>query len=259
MKLVAMMIVRNELDRYLKPVIAALQEFCDEIRCYDDVSTDGTADWLEGQANVGVKRADGPSFYAHEGAARQKAMNWAHAADPTHVLAVDADELIENGQGIRDAIEREASLGRRTMVYTLDIQEIWGADDHYLYTREDGGWRTHPVPICYQAVKVVGNRKDWMIPQRQLASGRVPMAVARNGRKAPSGARCLHLGWACAADRQARYQRYVEHDQGRFHARAHLDSIMWDDGQVKTLARGWPSGLAAGRRDEILDRIRRKP
>lgn len=252
MNLVAMMIVRNEMGRFLEASIRSLQGFCDEIRVVDDASTDGTADWLEAQDKVAVKRFDQTKFYEHEGAARQTAMRWAQDAKPTHIIAVDADEIVESGPLIREVLGTD-----RIMVWTLDMQEVWKADEHYLYTREDGGWRSHPVPICYQTVRIVGNQRGWMIPQKALASGRVPLNVAMNGRKMPSGANILHLGWSCEADRAARHARYVEHDSGRFHKSAHLDSIMWPDDKVTTRQRTWPIDMTDKQRAAMLARIRK--
>ena len=54
MRLVASLIGRNELSRYLVPCIESLQEFCDEIRVVDDYSTDGSFQWLSEQENVVV-------------------------------------------------------------------------------------------------------------------------------------------------------------------------------------------------------------
>jgi glycosyltransferase involved in cell wall biosynthesis len=48
-KLIASLIVRNELKRYLEPCVAHLLEFCDEIRVLDDRSDDGTREWLAKQ------------------------------------------------------------------------------------------------------------------------------------------------------------------------------------------------------------------
>jgi glycosyltransferase involved in cell wall biosynthesis len=253
--LVGMMIVKDEADRYLVPVLQALARVCDEIRVYDDGSVDGSAEIAAAVDRVHVKRADTSSFFMHEGAARQKALEWANEASPTFVLAVDADELIENGHLIREAVEEERSRG---MVWTLDMQEIWKADARGIQVREDGGWRSHGVPILYRRVGAFPHRADWRIPNRKLASGRVPLAVGRNHRKEETGAQILHLGWTCKADRAARHARYVEHDKGRFHRGSHLDSIMWPDEKVDLRRRPWPEDLSPSGRQLLLDRIRRR-
>lgn len=247
-----MMIVRDELDRYLKPVTETLLQTVDEIRAVDDGSTDGTGEWLESLDRVNVKRLEATEFYAHEGRARQKALTWAYKAGPTHLLAIDADELLENGDQLRASLAED-----RVMTWSLDMEEIWKTTPDLMSVREDGGWRAHPVMVCYQYVRVVGNQRGWMIPDQALASGRVPRRVAMNGRRMISGAKLLHLGWACEADRQARYDRYVEHDSGKFHKSAHLDSIMWPDSMVRLRERAWPIGLDPAVRQQVYERTQK--
>ena len=69
-----------------------------------------------------------------------------------------------------------------------------------------------------------------------------------------SGVSFFHFGWACVADRQARYDRYVEHDGGAFHASRHLQSIMWPDDhpRIGFCRSPWPAGLDV---ETILGRV----
>jgi hypothetical protein len=243
--LVASLIVRNELGRYLTPCVEHLLAFCDEIRVADDASTDGTADYLDSLERVHVKRHDTSLFFTHEGRARQSLLEWTLAGKPTHVLAIDADEFVADGHRLRSVVE--AAVGGQ--VWTLIMQEVWKANTDGLLIREDGGWREHPVPIVYAVPQRVSLRQ-WKIQPRQLACGREPMPVRAMARAAlPSGTEVLHFGWANEAQRDARYQRYVAADNGRFHARQHLDSIMWPDGRVTLAQRGWPAGVD---RDRLL-------
>jgi len=71
-----------------------------------------------------------------------------------------------------------------------------------------------------------------------------------------TGVSFFHFGWACVADRQARYDRYVEHDGGKFHASPHLQSIMWQDDHPKIgfCRSPWPAGLDG---EAVEDRLRR--
>lgn len=66
-----------------------------------------------------------------------------------------------------------------------------------------------------------------------------------------SGVGLLHFGWANVAERAARYERYVVADNGRFHARAHLDSIMWPDDRVTVERREWPDALDSVKADLV--------
>ena len=145
-------------------------------------------------------------------------------------------------------------------VWRLQMQEVWGATEQHLLIRQDGGWKEHPVPICFAVPHMRhGDRRairHWRLPDRALACGRVPteVAVASNRALNESAADILHLGWACEADRWERHQRYVKHDGGAHHASKHLDSIMWDNSRVHLTTRPWPEGVD---KQAILERINR--
>jgi glycosyltransferase involved in cell wall biosynthesis len=239
MNLIAMMIVRNEADRYLGPCLDHLLEFCDQIRVLDDGSEDDTPDMLQ-RDRVFVRRLPSSEFYRHEGRARQILLDHTMAGTPTHVLAIDADEFVSNTQALRSEIAR-----RGVASWTLNMQEVWQAHPDGLAIRQDGGWKQHPVPILF-AGPGPGRRnmRLWRIPDKALASGRVPYAAMRAAGKARSAhGDILHFGWACKAERDGRYQRYVEHDGGKYHNRRHLDSIMWSDEQVTLSWRAWPGNI----------------
>lgn len=237
MKLVASMIVHNEVWRYLPHTIAHLRDFCDEIVVLDDASDDGTSEWLIEQADeqLLVARNPTPEFFVHEGRARQRLLDNTLARKPTHVLAIDADEFISDGSAVR------ARLRDRAAAFTLLMEEVWDASGDVLRVREDGGWRAHPIP-CLYAIPRGG--PDLRIQNRALACGREPQAVQRYARRAPAtGESILHFGWANPAERQARYDRYAVADGGRFHANAHLLSILWPPEKIMLRDRPWPTGL----------------
>jgi hypothetical protein len=110
----------------------------------------------------------------------------------------------------------------------------------------DGGWRPRPAPILWQSPpnSRASQGRDWQIANRALACGREPVGVVRQairGKARDSGVQVMHFGWTCLAERQRRFDRYAEHDQGKFHANAHLQSILWPDEQVKLSQREWPA------------------
>lgn len=253
MKLAAYMIVRNELDRYLTPCIHSLLEYCDEVCVWDDASTDGSREMLEGLERVFVSGSKQPEFDAHEGRARQRALDWAMKRRPTHILAIDADEFVADGQMLRDAMGDQ-----RKMIWTLTMEEVWKARPNELVTREDGGWRHHEVPISYMFPwgQSRTRRPVWQIQNKAMACGRVPVEVARQRHSAPSGTSILHFGWANEHDRAGRFSRYREIDGGKFHRNAHLDSIMWPDSRIAQRSRAWPESLVPYKA-ALLDRANR--
>ena len=221
MKLHASLIVAAvEADRYLPVCVEHLDQFCDEV-----------TELLDGER--------GSDFLGHEGRARQALLELTLARNPTHVLAIDADEFVTDGQRLRALCREDAGPG----AWTLNIEEVWKADDQALWIRTDGAWGLQSrSPILYRVPAKIDGR--WRIMDRQLACGREPMAVRQLAARAPdSGVQVLHFGWTNESERAARYQRYVDHDGGKFHRRAHLDSIMWPDSKVRLERRDWPESL----------------
>lgn len=245
MKLVAMMVVHNETDRYLGANVKSLLEFCDGVRILDDGSTDSPLDLFLNEPRVQYLRREQSSFYENEGATRQALLEWTMAADPTHILAIDADEFVADGQKLRAAMEE----GNQNGIWKLQMSEVWKATDTCLSLRDDGAWGPRPIAIAFEVPTDWWtnrqNRRHWRLPERALACGRVPVLIQQIGNRdiSPATTEILHFGWACEADRDLRYQRYVTHDGGQFHKSAHLDSIMFGDERVSLLPFPWPEAL----------------
>lgn len=245
MRLAASLIVRNELGRYLPIVIDHLLEFCDVVRVLDDRSDDGTAEWLAEHSDerVQVRFSEGPAFFDHEGRARQELLRWTLAAMPTHVLAIDADEFVGDGPGLRAAVEAIP----RVQVWKLPLAEVWRARHDGISLRVDNAWRPRWVPLLWR-VPPGRMGRTLAIRERELACGREPEWVRHvmhsRSRSRDLGVDVLHLGWANESERAVRHARYAKHDAGNYHARRHLDSILWQPPKVKLAERPWPKGLA---------------
>lgn len=258
MKLCASLIVRDELGRYLPLVVEHLLGFCDEVRILDDGSDDNVLGEYARTPRVAIRRRSEPGMFTHEGRARQELLEWTLAGRPTHVLAIDADELVSDGARLRERLLEAPEVP----VWWLEIQEVWRATRDALLTREDGGWRSHPVPLLWRvpepllAGRLIGpEARLWRIADRQLACSRVPTAITRSVARAPGvGAELLHFGWADESARQQRYQRYAVADGGRFHAGSHLESILWPDRRCRLRPRPWPAGLESVK-GRLLDRL----
>lgn len=245
MKLIASMIVKDELSRFLPEVIGHLLDFVDQIVVLDDGSTDGTGEWLDDNAKlwdrIRVHHVDPEDgfFAGHEGRKRQQLLLHTLNEMPDYVLSIDADEFVTDGQAVRDYCE---DSGRP--VGTLPMEEVWKIDKSGMQIRMDGGWRPHPVP-CLWSAKLSGQRgRALKIADRALACGREPESVRRYFAKSrPTGSSILHLGWANESGRRPRYERYVEADGGQFHRNSHLESIMWSDEKVVLEPQPWPTSL----------------
>jgi glycosyltransferase involved in cell wall biosynthesis len=249
-KLTASLITRNELGRYLKPCVAHLLEFCNEIRVLDDASTDGTYEWLMDQgARVIVLRDPPPerqgkaAFFRHA-TSRNRLLGFTLEGDPTHILAIDGDELVDDGAALRAACEQ-----RGLDAWKLCLEEVWEAHHDRLEIRQDGAWEEHDVAMLWRPDRL---RRSMRIVDRGHATGRVPAEVSRL-RTGHACVSLLHFGWTNKAERAERFERYAVGDGGRFHARRHIDSIMWPAERVHLVPREWPAGLAAYK-DALLER-----
>lgn len=236
MRLAASLVVRNELDRYLEPCIAHLLDFCDMVVVLDDASDDGTREFLVEHPDDRVHVVLNPrsTFYEHEGRTRQILVDATLGFDPTYVLTLDADEFVSDGIGLRAMLAEQAQA---VPVWSLQIEEIWKATPDVLLSREDGGWRSHPLSVLWST----STGREMRMLDRKLACRRVPKSVL-DTRAHTSHFSLLHFGWADPATRQRRYDRYAKHDGGRFHASRHLQSILWDDRRVQLRPRAWPAG-----------------
>jgi glycosyltransferase involved in cell wall biosynthesis len=232
LNLVASVIARDELARYQPALVHHLSGWVDEVRVLDDCSTDGTYQALEALGpKVHVQHILGASAWDMfgEGAARQQALEWAMQARPTHVLHVDADEVIPDGKLLRRAILRNPDCD----VFTLTMREIWKRDGIPWQERVDGQWGPRECPILWRvpdSARRTGELPDgYNIRPVKLASGREPEIVATLGAfgdAVRTGVDILHLGWSDPAERRPRYDRYMQIDGGEHHASEHLLSII---------------------------------
>ena len=244
MKFIASMVIRNEMNRFLPLAVEHLLTYVDEVRIVDDGSTDDPYEWLRGCDRVEYMVNRGPGFFHDESTIRNTLLDFTFEGNPTHILSIDADEFVPEGQKLR------TYLGKGSL-WSLTMREVWKADEGSLYTREDGGWRGHNAPIVYKTPE--HRDGSWKIQSKKLASGRTPVAIVRNTRDAiNTKLDILHFGWTREADRQDRYARYAEHDRGRFHAMAHLRSILFEDRKVNLKPLPWPDSLP---KDELLRRV----
>lgn len=247
LKLSAGLILRNERARYLEYALANLLEFVDDIAVVDDGSTDSWEDLIPAGAPIRILRLDQdgrdnePDFYRHA-IARNRLLDFTLDGLPEWVVASDCDEIWTDGPAIRHACETTTAD-----VLTVDIVEVWEACEDCLCTREDGGWRSHPIGAVWRVAPF--RRQILSLADKQTATGRVPDAVHRV-RAEPTGEAILHFGWSNEAERAERFKRYPT---GSGHANAHVESIMWADSRVKLAARAWPE-MPAERQAAILER-----
>ncbi len=174
--------------------------------------------------------------------------------NPTHILAIDADEFIADGQALRAAL-----VDPPNGIVKLEMTEVWGADEQSLHIRCDGKWPPRPIGIAFSVPQDHHidrqKRRHWRIPPSAGACGRVPIMVqsASNRTQVKPTTSILHFGWACKADRQKRYERY-SHTDGFGHDNKHIESIMFPDSRVAITRIPWPESLD---KETLLARVNR--
>ena len=224
MRLLAHLVARNEADRYLASVLAALPT--EHVHLYDDQSTDATVAVAEAAgAQVKVRPHRVPAFMEHEGAFRQAA--WNSMVDTLRpeagdwVLALDCDEfVVAEGGDVPGAIQ-EAILAAQeagNVGVRLPIPEVWKLDDRGPWQRVDGYWAGLRAPRLF-AYRMAGE-----FAQARLGCGSVPLyAVEGHLSRHTYGLAIAHLGYVDPSDRAHKYRRYA----GRpGHSPKHISSIL---------------------------------
>lgn len=226
-RILGMMCVRNEADRYLSDVID-WHSFLDGIFVYDDQSTDLSrecaAGW--GATSVVVRDNSVPAFMQHEGQFRQAAWEQfeisMHPQPGDWVLALDADEFWEPAYGAPRARLDDAvceAKGAECNGVMLTVVEVFDIDDECkTWRRTDGFWGT------ITATRLFAYELGGHIANREMGCGSVPTYVNTAGHPTTTGA-LAHYGYATPEDRQAKFLRYSNH-RNNGHNPTHINSII---------------------------------
>lgn len=130
MKLVAIMPARNE-GCHLPVTVPALLQWVDELVILDHASTDGSVSGFG--ERVHVMRENDPTWF--EMSHRQKLLEAARVIGATHIVTVDADEILsaDSVEGIKDEI-KGLKPGEVLQPFWA---HLWRGFDKY---RTDGAW-----------------------------------------------------------------------------------------------------------------------
>ena len=229
-KLTAMMIVRDEADRYLTRCLAALTELVDEIVILDDASEDATPEICLSFSRVLLHRKQSSLFFHDEAALRRELWDLVCATAPEWILALDADEFLEP----RAVAELPYLLNQNYFqVIGFRLFDCWFNENYF---RVDGLWNPWLRGFAPYLVKYQSHLSpQW--PSLKFHCGRFPLAYRRLPRL-ESDLRIKHLGWLSQEDLQKKYQRAVEHDpEGLYFSRAHYESILYP--REKVVLQAW--------------------
>lgn len=225
-KLTAMMLVRNEGQRYLKQCLDSLSGFVDELVVWDDASTDNTAEIC---CSYSILRAMGRSansiFWQNESALRQQLLDLTLETAPQWIMAIDADEIFEDkAKKVMHALLK----GDHNWV-AFPFYDFWGSTSHY---RVDGLWnpKGRYMPMVF---RINSRQQHYVFPQQRLHCGRLPLgAVTGKGLKV--NLRLKHFGWANSEEHRKKYLRYIEADpDGKHSPLSHYHSILLSKPSLK--------------------------
>lgn len=225
-RFLAMMAVRNEADRFLRPVLDRLGALVDGIVILDDASTDHTPDLCRAHPRViRFERLSTPLFPQSEASLRAKLWQLTVELDPDWILAVDADEIFEAHRRPEIlALTRQTHYG----LITFPVYHFWGDFRHY---RVDRWW--HPARGRTACLHRYQKNRTYHWAPRALHCGRFPQEAYQTPRL-DSDIPLLHLGYAHRREHQAKYQRYLQLDPlGEFCPLAHYRSILHSHPQLK--------------------------
>lgn len=224
-KLIALMVTRNEENRYIGPVLKQLASQVDAIYVYDDRSDDRTANVAADFAEVVcVRGVNDAAFLEDESAFRSDSYKFlaehSNVGPFDWVLSIDADELLVNDDGTeRESLLEIAHQYDRSSNYCaaqIHKAEVFEVVGNTPYIRVDGTWRNLYTPRFFR----------WhgygAVPDGIMGCGSIPQYAMKPSVREP-GVSLLHYGYARQEDRVTKYARYFG---VRGHNPQHIDSIL---------------------------------
>jgi glycosyltransferase involved in cell wall biosynthesis len=243
-RILALMVTRNEADRYLEEALVWLTNQVDGVLVYDDNSTDNTVAIAQSFAFAGVKvwnrGPNVPTFMEHEGNFRTAALRVLekifYLTENDWVFVIDADEFyVPVKDETHGTLYNLADLTPSNMLARcIRIHTVWGEHDGHLQYRVDGAWNTLFEPRLWRW------REGGEFANAPMACRNEPTYVTQNAMQIYRGddtmSAILHYGYANEKDRMVRHKRYTAlADHG--HHPPFIDSIV--DHRVETRCWQW--------------------
>lgn len=219
MKLVVGMLVKNEADRYLAQVIENICLFADELVVLDDQSTDGTVSLIRAKSTIPVFIH--PNYFysfANEIVLRKMLYEKILERNPDWHMVIDADEVYHRASRVLfDQLINQNEVD----VWGFRLYDMWD-EKHY---RADHLWRAHE----FYAYMLVRFRPEFKPLWRETPQhcGRLPVNMVTLRVRGTELMKIKHYGWARAADRVKKYERYKLYDpEAKYGVKEQYESIL---------------------------------
>jgi len=204
------MIMRNEADQYLEPMLKSARTYITDAVIIDDQSDDNSAALCETLlAGIPLKLIKNTrSLFSNEHLLREQLWSETVKTNPDWILILDADEIFE--ESFKDKVQ-ELTANNEIDAYYFRLYDFWD-ENHY---RADSLWRAHdfyrPFLIRYRPEEI------YTFKQSAQHCGRMPLEINQWKKYALSDLRLKHLGWARKENREKKYKRYLELDPQGIH------------------------------------------
>ena len=219
-RLIAMMIIRNEADRYLKRTLEELVSYTDEVVIIDDNSTDESREICRSFEQVHLVTNNRSTFWIDESSLRRQCWEKTVAREPDWILALDADEMLE--ESIKWKVEELMEEDKYDRI-AFRLFEFWNSFHSY---RVDKMWNPKNRWVVNMIRYFPSYPYRWR--KQRLHCGRLPANLP--GRTYYSDLRLKHYGYVRPEDQRRKYYSYLLHDpEGEHCPLSHYQSIMDPD------------------------------
>ena len=206
-RILALLAFHNEL-RYLPGYFENVLHHVDGIIALDDGSVDGSGEFVARQPGV-ISLLSVPPREPHdwnEPKNQRLLIEEALHHSPDWLLAIDADERLE--QNFRRRAIKEIARAERKgySALAVRIRELWDGPDTY---RSDGIWARKSKACLFKS------RRDHIFNELPLHGQWAPSNSLRKGEFPRADLIIYHLKMIDAADRRKRYERYSALDPDR--------------------------------------------
>lgn len=219
MSLICQMVMKNEADRYLIPVLDEINKVADKIVITDDGSTDNSVEVAERYTEL-IYQNDESLFAENEGHLRQRAWHNLdnHAKPGDWILCIDADEIIHFDK-LKVPLYRWLTQTRYD-VLGIKFFHMWNETQF----RVDKAWTPNIGSRLFKY------QEGGTFSDRKLACGSEPtyiqMMIRRRRFMVDPGIHIQHMGYVLDEDKAMKHERYMKLDHGDYHSLAHIESIM---------------------------------